>query len=48
MTTNEVRALGVACVLVLGILAGIAIGRAQIAQETPGGQGVAVCAPART
>jgi len=33
MTTNEVRALVLACVLALGILVGIAVGRAQVEEE---------------
>jgi hypothetical protein len=33
MTTNEVRALVLACVLVAGILLGIAVGRAQVVEE---------------
>lgn len=41
MTTNEVRALVVACLLVVGILVGIAIGRAQVWQEVDAGAGIA-------
>lgn len=50
MTTNETRALIMVCLVVLGILVGIVIGRAQVAEEIAhlesaavSVQGVAAC-----